>query len=234
MLTPKYGLIKQNCYRNVINQINLQAFKTKAVISVSLGGAHCLENPDSNERSIIANNPHSIVIIVEYDLKSVKNLLKSLTKVRREKRGFNYAYIAKMGTVTIEVYYGTLRHYLIWAATVSRKHHVVIADYYSTLNRKVIEDLKLLRGERLTAKNARLFITSADPRRAITQDICQLVLNRDTNTGNKSYKGGMRQYLKAFFTSKHSKVKDIIMHNYTNCDVSKKAIEMYVAIMHLA
>jgi hypothetical protein len=231
MLTPKYSFIKQFCYREVLDHKIRYAFDGKAIHSLSLAGAHCLENPDSNERRIIENCPNSIVTIVECRLKSVKNILKSLpkAKVKREKFGHRYLYSAKIGSVKVEVFHGYMHSYLKAAKKTDRRHHVVIADYYSTLNRKVISDLELLR-DGLLAKKALLFITSSDPRRASTQEICQMILNRDTNK-EKSYKGGMREYLKGFF---RKTLKDITMHNYTNSDVSKKAVEMYVAMIQVA
>lgn len=233
MLTPTYGMIKQFCYREVLSYVIYDRYKNKPIVSVSLGGAHCLDNPGSCERRIIENNPNSTVVIVDRDLKSVKNILKRLKNVQREKCGNGYTYLATIGNVSIEVYHGTMKSYLLWAKKLNRKHDVVIADYFTTLNNEVIAELKILRDERLLNKNSKLFVTAASPRWGSGKGICQLVLNRDTKP-NKKYRGGMREFLKYIFNSKGSTVKNIMMHSYSNVDINTKSMEMNVAIMTIA
>lgn len=235
MITPNYGPFKQIQYRLMIMAFIQQHFKNKPIVSVSLGGAHCLENPDSIESFILAKNAGGLLCIPEYDAESCEYLVKSLKrlttrKIKVEKRGRGFAYIGKIGKTTVEIYHGKLYNYLKWSESVRREHHVFISDYYCTLNRNVMKDLDIIRRGRIRAKGACIFLTSCKPTRAINTPICQKIIKRDTNKENPSYEGGMKVWLNSFFNSKDSQINDrILSWNYNNTDIAPMSLDMIVA-----
>jgi hypothetical protein len=234
MLTAKYGQKKQFHYRNPIIGYIDDRYGTKFISAVALGGAYCLENAESIERFILKQNPSNELTIVEWDLKSFRRILKSLTKIKSfEHDGMTIA-SGKFGKSTVSVVRASMQDYLLYCIEVRSRFHVIIADYYSTLNFKAERDLDVLLDNKLTHSKGSIFWTAADPRRACNTKACARIYKYDTGNGQKRYERGLKSYLKLKLRRSKIATKNVDLWSYKNSDISEHATTIHVTNIQLA
>lgn len=232
-MTPKYGIKKQLCYRNVIiGHLNNRIGKNTAS-AVTLGGAHCLERADSIENAFLNANRRRELTVVEQNWPSYRRLKKSLTNIEEIKVGRLTICSGRYKKSTVVLVRGTLNEYLRYMAKTGITVDVIVADYYCTLNYKVEKDIDIIVNNRLLCSLGSLFLTACDPRRASTQPACERIYGCDPNKG-KHYRTGMRNFLRQKFTYGNAKLKRIDSFSYDNADISSKAIEMHVVDVQVA
>lgn len=226
MLTPKYGKCKQRFYRDPVSSLIQDYIGARRGLCVAtLGGAFCLENSDSIERRLLDERKGLTLAVVEFDAPSVRHLLKSLTKVRKEKRAHCIVYVSEFKGNTVEIWHGALKTYFKHCVRMARSHDVIIADYFKTFNFNVEKDTRLVTENKLLKKGGLYFITTSESREDKNRPACQRIMRCDP-TG-RNYDTALRNFVRRIF--KPYKKAQVNVFSYKNYDVSLISKRMYVS-----
>lgn len=177
MLTPEYGDIKQEEYRNRIEREVKRWYNYKFIRILSLAGAHCFENSESIENMLLKRNRRRELHIVESKPINIRKILQSLTDVVGERH--NSRIMLWHGTYkgsTVYVAQCTMNRYLRHCAENGIALDVIIADYFDSINGKVIKDLNIMFENKLINRFGHLFLTAADSSRIKTQPCYERIM----------------------------------------------------------